>query len=172
MTFCKQIAKKPPILIRLKPEPWALPHHCFRNCERMVGQHGGRSQVGWQFALRRLGRAGVLIAIHHCIWRSAEDQLTDITNPPNNLLLRGKGIVFLLDKHATLIMARGCRKGIPRPSLFFPVSKGAETEELLARLRRIEEADLLGRLSMCRAINSALGTISGQKESSSVSLGL
>ena len=166
--FCRKINGHNPFLIPLIPEPWAKADHCFQNVDRMIVMNGGTSQAGWQFALKRFERSKILVAVHHGVWQSPDDELIDITAPNKDLLIQSKQIWFLPDSHATLLTPAGCRNGIARPSLFFPVSKGRQTDELLARLRRIEKADLTARLFMCRVMSPDLGTISTRPTSRSL----
>jgi hypothetical protein len=158
--FCEKIAGRHPILIRLRPEPWALDKHCLQNTDRMIVMYGGSSQTGWQFIYKRLGKARVLVGVHHCVWRSPEGELTDISPPQKNLLQLGEKVWFLPDARATLLTPKGCRAGIVRPSLFYPVSRGDSTEELLHRLRRLEKADLAARVTIARMTSPAFGTSS------------
>ena len=169
-TFCHKITKKhvDPVLIPFAPQSWAEKHKCFKNVDRMVRMHDGSGQMGWQFVRKRLDKAEVLVAVHHCCWLSPDDELVDITPAGyDGLLMRGGKILFLPDRHARLLTPGRCRTGIARPSIVFPLTKNDQTEELLDRFRRLERADLMARASMCRVANAALGAISGQKETSS-----
>jgi hypothetical protein len=36
-----------PAYIKARPEPWALPTHCFDNVKEMVARQGGSMRSGW-----------------------------------------------------------------------------------------------------------------------------
>jgi hypothetical protein len=140
--FCKEITGQKPILAPVAPEPWAEPHQCFGNVDKMVKKHGGNRCLGWHFQHKPFGsEPGIFLAAHHAIWKSPEGNLLDITPPAKYLLMDDGYIWFLLDPAARLLRPSGSKIEIPRPSHVWSPSQNPGVQTLVRALRRAEKAD-------------------------------
>ena len=134
--FSTYIAGRRPILIPLRPEPWATKSECFFNVMRMTTKCGGRCELGWQFQHKPFGnKPGILAAVHHGIWLSPDGEKIDITPPVRNMLVRGDKIWFLSDPRATLEKVCGGVE-IPRATRVMAVTNNAGVREYARRLRQ------------------------------------
>ena len=82
-----------PEYVPLSAPPWARPGECTENVERVVREHGGECELGWQLWETL---PGVLLeAEFHAVWRGDRGQRLDIT--PKLELPHLERIAFLPD---------------------------------------------------------------------------
>ena len=134
--FCKSISGGSPVAVLHQPEAWAKVDYCFDNVKRKIEECGGEVQFGWQFLQVPVGTTpGVLVAIHHAVWKSPEGDLNDIT-PCVKLTVRSEtGVMFLPDDTATLPRPLGYEVGIARPGKFYPLATTAKVKKMVEEAR-------------------------------------
>ena len=134
--FCTTISSGSPIAVRHEPETWARTGYCFANVKRKIEECGGEGQFGWQFMQMPVGTSpGVLIAVHHEVWKSPEGDLIDITPCVKRTLRSETGVFFLPDDTATLPKPPGYEVGISRPSRFHPLATTAKVKKMVEAAR-------------------------------------
>ena len=138
-TFCKSITGSDPITVRYQTEPWARTNYCFANVNRKIGESGGEGQLGWQFGQIPIGTTpGVIIAVHHQVWKSPSGELIDITPCVASTLRSGQGLFFLPDDAATLPRPFGYEIGVSRPKKVYPLATTAKVKKIV-EATRLEE---------------------------------
>ena len=133
--LCKRISGGDPIIVANQPEDWAKEDYCFANVKRKIEEQGGSGQFGWLFHWL----PGILVAIHHQVWRSPEDKLICIT-PQNELLTvrQPDGIVFLQDDAATLDRPPGVEIGFHKPNIHLALTKNRRIRQVVRIARHRE----------------------------------
>ena len=128
------------VSVAVEPESKALANRCFRNVADKVREDGGTSQFGWMFFHHPIGdSAGLVIALHHAVWRSANGKLIDITpHAGEPVVMDGDKLLFVIDDSATPIQAEGCKIGLCRPCDAFALTKNRAVRELVRHIRRAE----------------------------------
>jgi hypothetical protein len=134
--LCGQINGGEPVTLVHEPEAWARMGYCFANVKRKIEECGGEGQFGWQFSQMPVGTtSGVLIAVHHEVWKSPEGELIDITPCVGATLRREKGVLFLADSTATLPKPTGFEVGISRPAKFYPLATTTKVRKIVEAAR-------------------------------------
>lgn len=140
--FCKSICGGTPISVRHEAETWAKLNYCFCNVQRKTEECGGERILGWQFIQEPVGSTlGILIAVHHAIWKSPEGDLVDITPCAGRTLRSDTGVMFLPDETATLPKPPGFVIGISRPSKVHALATTARVRKLAEAVRLKERQD-------------------------------
>ncbi len=83
--------ERKPIYISVRPENYCLPLDCYGNVNKKIKKDGGKSVMGW--AIWRYGNI-MIEGEAHCIWKSPEGLLVDITPHQET----DKEILFLSDE--------------------------------------------------------------------------
>lgn len=74
--FARQLSPNKKVQIVKKYEPLKPLANCYWNVEAMIQENGGEAVQGW--VIHVLGKF-MLSAMHHCIWKTPEKQLYDVT---------------------------------------------------------------------------------------------
>lgn len=133
----KRITGGDPIVVPNRPEPWAMENYCFANVKRQIEEQGGSGQCGWLFH----EVPGILVAVHHQVWRSPDGEAICIT-PQNELLtvMGPDGIAFLADDAATLYKPPGHENeiGFRRPHIHLALKNSRRVREVVKTARQWE----------------------------------
>ncbi len=134
-TVSRRITGGVPILVPNRPERWAKEDQCFVNVKRQIDEHGGSGQCGWLFQ----ELMGILVAVHHQVWRSPEGEAICIT-PQNEMLtvMGPDGIAFLEDDAATLYKPPGYEIGFRRPHIHLALKNSRRVREVVKTARQWE----------------------------------
>lgn len=71
-----------PVMVPVRPEPYARPANCFPNVTEKVKRNGGSIVCGWSVLLGQF----LVEAERHAVWRSSQDELIDITPSTSKML--------------------------------------------------------------------------------------
>jgi SEC-C motif len=73
----RQISTSTPFFIDITPLPDCDPMFCYQNVDECIRREGGTREEGWIVYKGWGGR--YLKLIHHCLWRSPDGRLVDVT---------------------------------------------------------------------------------------------
>ncbi len=73
----RQVSSSDPFYIEITPLPACLPMFCYGNVDSWIARDGGRREEGWIVYEGWGGR--YLKLIHHCLWRTRDGRLVDLT---------------------------------------------------------------------------------------------
>jgi hypothetical protein len=140
--FASEISSNSLIRVYHEPDNEARPSCCFQNVWTKVKKDGGEILFGWTFSyLVNSEYGGYLVATHHAVWRTSEDQVLDVTpfhaNRNHHPIGWDNYVVFLPDESAQPFKAEGLIA--PLPLKFFAFSENQELRKYVKKMTEEEQ---------------------------------
>lgn len=134
----RQISRSTPFLIDITPVADCRAQFCYQNVDHCIALEGGCREQGWIVYEGWGGR--YLHLIHHCLWRSSDGRLLDVT--PS-------------DEARNLFLPDTVRNtGEMIPSRFVILDPSPEVAETVAECKRIDQQ----HIAMCHCLFGSSGS--------------